>query len=137
MQKLLKRFITIVLAAVMTLTFAACAKSASGSDEDAAIKRAKEVVDIIHTKDYEAIYNAFGEDVRKLTTIDGIKAAFEPILDTLGAFVEYKSTEKVTLEKDETEIIDVYVKTVYDNVTHVYEVSFDTELNLLGFHTAS
>jgi hypothetical protein len=137
-MKRLKKFITVVLAAILTLTMAACAaKSASESEEETAIKRAKEIVDIVNTRDYEAIYNTFPEDTKKLTTVEGIKAAFQPTLDTLGAFVRYKSTEFLDFEKDGTRILDVYVETEYDNVTHIYEVSFDTDLNLIGFHTAS
>jgi hypothetical protein len=100
-----------LIAAVLTLTMAACAaKSAFDFDEDAAIKRAKEIIDIVNTKDYEAIFNAFGDDVRKLTTVDGIKASFAPILDTLGAFVEYKSTEPSASCPDGTKIMTTIEK---------------------------
>lgn len=133
----LKRFITIILAAVITLTFTACsAKSAFEFDKEAAIKRAKEVIDIVNTKDYEAIYNAFSDNTKKLTTVDGIKASFEPIYDVTGAFVEFKSAEAIsTISKDETKYITVYVKTQYEKGTHVHTVTFDPDLNLEGFYT--
>lgn len=137
-MKKLKRLFAIAMTIAIALTVTACAKSAFDFDEDAAITRAKEVVDVVNTKDYEAIYNAFGENTRALTTADDIKAAFEPIVDPLGAFQEYKSTEAVgIIDKNGTKYIQVFVKTVYDNVTHVYQVTFDTELNLEGFHTKS
>ena len=132
----LKRFITIILAAVITLTFTACsAKSAFEFDKDAAVKRAKEVIDIVNTKDYEAIHNAFSDNAKKLTTVDGIKAAFEPIYDKTGAFVEVKSAEAIGLISKETKYINVYVKTQYEKGTFIHTVSSDADLNLEGFFT--
>lgn len=135
----MQKLITVVLAAVITLTMAACAaKSAFEFDKDTAITRAKEIVDIVNAKDYDGFFNAFSDDVKKLTTAEGLKASLAPVLDAAGAFKEYKSAEALGLiAKDGTKIIDVYVKTKYEATTHVYEVSFDTDLNLIGFHTAS
>jgi hypothetical protein len=137
--KKLRKFITIIFTAVLTLTMAACAaKPAFDFDQDAAVKRAKDIVDILNTQDYDAFFNQFSDDVKKLTTAEGLKASLKPILDAAGAFKEYKSTEALgLLAKDGTKIIDIYVKTVYEKAAHVYEVSFDTDLNLIGFHTVS
>ena len=136
-MKKLRKFLIIVLVTVLALTMAACAaKSAFEFDKDAAVERAKEIIDIVNTKDYEAIYNAFGEKWRKLTTVDGIKASFEPVYDITGAFIEIKSTEALGLiAKDGTKSINVYVKAKYEKGTFVNTVSFDTDLNLQGFFT--
>jgi hypothetical protein len=137
-MKTLRKFIIVVLSAILTLTFAACAKSAFDFDKDAAVTRAKEVVDIINAQDYDMFYNTFSDDVKKLTTAEDLKASLGPVLDAAGAFKESKSTQALgIIAKDGTKIIDVYIKAKYENVTHVYEVSFDTDLNLIGFHTAS
>ena len=137
-MKRLRNFIIVVLVVIMTLTMAACAKSAFEFDEDAAIQHAKEVIDIVNTKDYEAIYNAFGDDVKKLLTVDSIKASFEPILDPLGTFVAFESAKAIgSVDKDGKEFINVYVKTIYKDVTHVYNVAFDRDLSLQGFFTMS
>lgn len=134
----LKRFITIILAAVITLAMSACAaKSAFDFDKEAAIKRAKEVIEVVNTQNYDAIYNLFSDNVKKLTTVDGIKASFQPILDTTGAFIEYKSAEAIgIIDKNGKKFINVYVKTKYEKVTYLYNVSFDSDLNLEGFHTS-
>ncbi len=136
-MKRLRKFIIVALAAVLTLTMAACtAKSAFEFDEEAAIARAKEVIDIVQSQDYEAIFNAFGDDARKLTTIDGIKASFEPVYEITGAFIEIKSTSTLGLiAKDGNKYINVYVKAAYEKGTFVNTVSFDTDLNLQGFFT--
>ncbi|NLA87610.1 MAG: DUF3887 domain-containing protein [Clostridiales bacterium] len=136
-MKRLRKFLIFVLVAVVTLTMAACAaKSAFEFDEDAAIERAKEVIDIVQSQDYEAIFNAFGDDTRKLTTVDGIKASFEPVFEITGAFIEIKSSETLGLiAKDGNKYINVYVKASYEKGTFVNTVSFDTDLNLQGFFT--
>ncbi|NLT13178.1 MAG: DUF3887 domain-containing protein [Clostridiales bacterium] len=136
-MKRLRKFILVILAAVLTLTMAACAaKSAFEFDKDAAVQRAGEIIDIVNTKDYEAIYNAFGEETRKLTTVDGIKASFEPVYDITGTFIEIKSTEALGLiAKDGKEYINVYVKAAYEKGTFINTVSFDPDLNLQGFFT--
>lgn len=132
----LKRCITVLLAAVITLTFAACAaKSAFEFDKAAAIKRAEEVIDIVNTKDYEAIYNAFSDNSKKLTTVDGIKASFEPIYDVTGAFVEVKSADAIGQISKGMKYITVYVKVKYEKGSFIHTVSFDTDLNLEGFFT--
>ena len=133
----LKRFAAILLAAVFALTLTACAaKSAFDFDKDAAVRRAEEVIGIVNKKDYTGIYNAFSDNAKKLTTVDGIKAAFEPTFEALGAFVEIKSTDAVGLiAKDGTKYITVYVKTKYEKGTVVHTISFDTDLNLEGFYT--
>lgn len=138
-MKKLKRIILIVLTTILTLAMTACTpKSAFDFDEDAAITRAKEIIDVVNTKDYAAIYALFADDAKKLTTVDGIQAAFQPILDPLGAFVEYKSAEAVgTLDKDGNKYINVYVKTKYENTTHIYNVALNTDLGLEGFFTVS
>lgn len=138
-MKKLRVFITIVLTAVITLTFAACSpKSAFDFDKDAAIKRAKEVIDVVNTQDYDAIYNLFSDRTKEVTSADGIKAALQSILDATGPFVEYKSADATgVISQDESKYINVYVKTKYEKVTHIYKVTFDTDLNLEGFHLES
>jgi hypothetical protein len=135
MQKL-RKFILIVLAAMLTLTMAACAKSAFEFDKDAALARAYEVIDIVHTQDYEAIYNAFGENTKKLITVDGIKASFEPVYEITGAFIEFKSADAIGLiAKDGTKYINVYVMAKYEKGTFTDTVSFEPDLSLQGFST--
>ena len=133
----IKRLAAVLLIAALAFTFAACGvKSAFDFDNEAAVSRATEVIDIVNTRDYTAVYNAFSDNAQKVTTVDGIKAAFEPTQDALGAFVEIKSAEAVGLiAKDGTKYITVYVKTKYEKGTVVHTVNFDTDLNLEGFFT--
>lgn len=134
----LRKVLIIILAAVITLTFSACAKPAFDFDKDAAIRRAEEVIDVVNTRDYEAIFNLFSERTKALTSVDAIKAAFQPILDLTGSFSAFKSADATSvINQDGSKYINVYVKTKYEKVTRVYKVTFDPDLNLEGFHTVS
>lgn len=136
-MKKITRFMTLVLAAVLALSLTACApKNAFDFDKDAAIQRAKEVLDVVKTQDYEAIYNAFSDNAKKLTTVDGIKAAFAPLSEQMGAFKELKSTDAISLiTKDGTKYIHVYLKATYEKGSYIHTVTFDPDLNLEGFFT--
>ncbi len=126
----------IILIAVVTLSFAACTpKSAFDFDKDAAVKRAKEVIDVVNTRDYTALFNTFSADVQKLTTAEGLKTSFEPTLAPLGAFSEYQSAEAISqIDKNGAKYINVFLKTKYEKGTHVYEVTLDTDMKLQGIH---
>lgn len=135
-MKKLRRFVIIIYAAVIALTFAACAGSAFDYDKDAVTKRAAEVIDVINTRDYDAIYNLFREDLKPLTSADDFKTAWEPYLSPAGAFVEIKSTDSTGQadQKSGEKYILAAVKCQYENKTYIYTIIMDTDLNVTGLY---
>jgi hypothetical protein len=121
-MKTLKRLALIALMTVMTLTFTAC-KPAFEYDEDAAITRAKEVVDSINAGDYQAVYDIMDATMQAALPADKLQASFDPILKDSGAFVEYKGTSTTAVTQNGTDYIVAVITCKYEKATRVYTIS--------------
>lgn len=110
-------------------------QSAFDFDKDAAINRAKEVLAMLHTGDYAALYSCFDLETQKLTTVEKLKAAFEPYLTPVGGFVAIEGADATAIiDKNGTKYIQVTLNTKYEKKTYLYTVSFNPELGLEGIH---
>lgn len=132
-MKKLRRLTVVVIMVVLTLTFAAC-KPAFEYDEDAAIKRAQEVVDSINADDYQAVFDMMDATMQALSPADALQASFEPILKESGAFVEYKETQTSTVTQQGVDYIVVVMSCKYENAVRVYTISLTTDMKVGGLY---
>ncbi|WP_343208499.1 DUF3887 domain-containing protein [Anaerolentibacter hominis] len=126
-----------VLAGLMaSLTGCATAKLADGFDAEQVESSGKEVIELLHNRDYQTIIDRSREDLRADVTVDSLKEQIDPKLDKLGNFVEYKkvvtggSKDKTTDEDYGTAMITAK----YEDGKATYTISFDKENNLVGFY---
>lgn len=124
-----------VTLAVLLLICSACAGNAFEFDKEEAVSAAKEVAELVHAQDYEALHGLFREDVRPLITAEALQAAVQPILEQAGAFQEYEKADAASYkDKQYGDLITVALKAKYENAALTYTISFDRDYALMGLY---
>ncbi len=123
----------ISLALVLLLSAAACGASFE-YDEDAAIARAKEVIELANAGDYEAITSMFNDELAAALTLEQLKAALDPILAAAGDLVQYKTIKTSGVVQNNMNHIVVVAVCQYENSTQIYTISLTTDLMMSGFY---
>lgn len=123
----------LVLAALLT-GCAASAKLAEGFDKDAVTDRAKEVVEVINTLDYEAVVALLREDLQSQVTAEKLKEGWDGKLSTLGAFTDYSNITVVGQKSGETDYAVAVVAAKYEKGSAIYTLSFDIDMELAGLY---
>jgi hypothetical protein len=129
-SKKLKKLLTLILAVISTLTFAACGSSFK-YDKDAAVKKAEQVIDTINKRDYQAVFNTFNDEMQKLLPAEELKKGYDPLLDASGAFKEYAEAQTQGVTQKGVDWIVVVVSAKYDNNTRVYTISLTPDDKML------
>lgn len=136
----MKKILTIALSLGLALVLLAGCNSIlplpEGMDEDAIVADAKQAVDALNARDWAA-FNGYFTDF-DLSEEDWA-GSFDPILDELGAFEDYGNiattgySEEVS-DSDEVQYGLVLLTCNYENGKKVYQVTFDIDSELVGFH---
>lgn len=130
----------ILCAGVLALGLTACGvqddKLAEGFDAEVVKATAQELVDYINEDDIEAFCAVpMGEEMRTATTVDGMKSVLDQYIGNRGAFEKYKSCVAVgAKDKEGNDYAAAVVVAKYENQTVTYTITYDIEMNLIGFY---
>ena len=132
---------TMILAvALMALTWllAGCggAKLADVYDKDEVTDRAKDMVELINDRDYEAVAGEVREDLRDQLTPDILSNAWDAALDKSGAFEDYKSVTVIG-QKNRNSGEDYAVVVLvgkYENASRTFTIMMDENLDIVGLY---
>jgi len=130
----MKKMTSTLMAVMLLMTLAACNSSNIEYDKDAAIAAAEDVVDVINTRDYEAITALFREDLQADVTADSLEAAWDSSLQEAGEFVGYKKETTRAVNQAGVDYIVVVLVSEYENNSLTYTISFDTDMNVAGMY---
>lgn len=131
--------LTLVLAAFCGgLLLASCggAPLADGFDEQKTTSRAKELVGVINSYDYEAAASCVREDLRSQLTAEALSSAWDANLRALGAFQKFESVAASGIKDQKTG--EDYAMTIsvcsYENGLAVFTLTFDRDLSCVGMY---
>lgn len=134
----MKKIVFTILVLLFTVMLTACAstKLADIYDETAVIDRAKEVVDVINTRDFTAISAELRDDLEANITSDQLETAWGAKLSEAGNFKEYKSIVTVGQKSKSTgeDYATVVLVCAYDNSTLTYTITMDANLEIVGMY---
>ncbi len=129
----------LLAAGLMLIGLTACGVSQKLSEDfdETEVKAAAEaLVGYINEDDLEGLCSVPMSDLMKeAMTVEQMEAVLEQNLGNRGAFVEYKSN--VAVGGKDSEGVDAAVAVVvakYENKTVTYTISYDKEMNLIGFY---
>lgn len=134
-----KKVMLLVSAMVVVIGLCACgggARELSENFDEAIVKAAaEELIGYVNEGDAEGFCSVSMSDAMKENmTIENTQQIFEQYLGNKGAFIEYNSITVVGA--DDKTIGDCAVAVVsakYENLTVQYTISYDTQMNLVGF----
>ncbi|MBR1758913.1 MAG: DUF3887 domain-containing protein [Lachnospiraceae bacterium] len=133
-----KRWIAVLLMAVicvMSLSGCTGTKIPEGMTKEDIEKAAKEVLDLVHEKDYQAIWDRSDTTFQAAVSAEALKEAVEGQIGSYGAFVEY--TQQAIGGSHNAKAGDFGVAVItakYENGKAVYTLSFDVDYKLAGFY---
>jgi hypothetical protein len=123
---------------VFSITLASCAsvKLADNYDENIIIERAKEVVGMLNSQDYDNVNAEIRNDLQDQLTSSKLKDLIGAKLDEAGAFIEYPSITTLG-QKSKTSGEDYATAVLvgkYEKSTVVFTVTMDSNLDIVGLY---
>ena len=133
-----RKWLTIICTVMMVIGLCACGgtKELSEAFDEAAVKAsAEELIGFINEDDVEGFCAVpMSADMQDAMTVESVGQIFDQYLGKKGDFVEYNSIAVVgATDKTFGECAIVVVSAEYENLTVQYTISYDTDLNLIGF----
>ena len=123
---------------VFSITLSACnsVKLADIYDENIVTERAKEVVEMINSQDYDKVNAEIRDDLQDRLTSNQLKDAIGAKLVEAGAFIEYQSITTLG-QKSKTSGEDyatVVLVGKYEKSTIVFTITMDSNLDIVGLY---
>lgn len=129
-RKLIK-LAALVLTAAAILALAACGASFE-YDKDAAVGKAKEVVDAVNKRDFEAVFDMMNDEMQEQFPAAELRNRLDPLLDASGAFKEYGNARTAGVTQKGADLIVVVIASKYERTTYIYTITLTTGDMLLG-----
>jgi len=130
------RILFILLVFSITLSACTSVKLADIYDENIVIERAREVVEMINSQDYEKVNAEIRDDLQDRLTSNQLKDAIGAKMVEAGAFIEYQSITTLG-QKSKTSGEDyatVVLVGKYEKSTVVFTISMDSNLDIVGLY---
>jgi len=124
---------------VFSIALTACAsavKLAEIYDENIVTERAKEVVEMLNSQDYDKVNAEIRDDLQDQLTASKLKDVIGAKLDEAGAFSEYPSITTLG-QKSKTSGEDyatVVLVGKYEKSTLVFTITMDSNLDIVGLY---
>lgn len=139
-MKKLKITLVIALALVMVFGMTACSPSTDLNEDvynkSEVIEHAKEMIYIVNTMDYEAVWNVLREDCQQNITPESIAKEWDETMQTTGEFEAfYKTTVTGGYDGDEgMDFAVVEFVCQYENGRITFTVTMDPNLEYVGIY---
>ena len=124
---------------VFSITLSACAsavKLADIYDENIVTERAKEVVEMINSQDYDKVNAEIRDDLQDKLTANQLKDAIGAKLVEAGTFIEYLSITTLGQKSKTTgeDYATVVLVGKYEKSTIVFTITMDSNLDIVGLY---
>ena len=136
------RLKSMLLAGALTLTLLLSGCGArplpQGVDEATAGSTAEEIVALLMAGDYQAVVDAFDPTIKEdiSLTADDLNPVMEPVLNSGDYISTYKVMVVGSKSKDyDGEYVTVGIYCEHEKIDVIYELYFDTDLELIGLQT--
>ena len=96
--------------------------------------RAKQVIQLFDSEDYDALRKMSDEAMKQVTTRENMELARKIISDDWGDFESFGSVFMVEVEQQGLKGVMVQVSALYEKVGVNYVISFDEDMQLIGFY---
>lgn len=130
------RILFILLVFSITLSACSSAKLADNYDENIVTERAKEVVEMINSQNYDQVNAEIRDDLQDQLTSEKLKDAIGAKLVEAGTFIDYQSIAAVG-QKSKTSGEDyalVVLVGKYEKSTVMFTISMDSNLDIVGLY---
>lgn len=134
----MKKGLVCILALALTLSFVACSsnKLADNYSEEDVFARAKEVVDVINSLDYDAMNAQLRDDLQDQLTAEQLEEVWATQLEEAGAFEKYENT--VTMSQKSKSTGEDYAAAIltgkYENSTLTFTIVMDKDMEIVGMY---
>lgn len=129
--------LVLIITALMALVFCGCAATpiAEGFSEDVLLEKGKAFIELINTRDYEAVCNEMREDYRSQVKPDEIKSAWDEKLIKLGALKEYSNWATAGVnDQDGSDLALIAIKCKYEGGDATFTFYYDLSYQLTGLY---
>lgn len=111
-------------------------KLAEGFDAEEVKAKAQKLIGYINDDNLEDFCAVpMSDEMKKATTVDSMKLVFDQYIGKRGEFVKYKSCVAVGAKDPEgNDYAAAVVVAKYENQTVTYTISYDLDMNLVGFY---
>lgn len=126
--------VAVLAAAWWVLPKATSPGAATGLDEQAAVERAREVVTLLDADDFDALRALSDDTMAEALSKEGIDQARAAVGENWGAFVSFGKAYVSDLTQGGVTGTVVRMAAVYENATVVYQISLNSDAQLIGIY---
>jgi len=132
----LKRILFIVVTFSVILSACTSPKLADSYDENAVIDRAKDVVKMINSQNFDAVNAELREDLQDQLTSTQLKDAIGQKMIDAGAFVDFQTISTLGQKSKSTgeDYATVVLVADYESSPIVFTISMDSNLDIVGLY---
>lgn len=133
----MKRITVLLSLLLIAALFAGCSPKLSDKfDKDTVVSAAQEVVALMNEGKYAEINAKTREDLREALSAEVLASAAEQVLAGAGDFSEFGKYSVVGQKEKSTgeDYAVIVLEAKYANKTHVYTLSYDADMNIIGFY---
>jgi len=132
----LKRILFIVVTFSVILSACTSPKLADSYDENAVIDRAKDVVKMINSQNFDAVNAELREDLQDQLTSTQLKDAIGQKMIDAGAFVDFQTISTLGQKSKSTgeDYATVVLVAEYESNPVVFTISMDSNLDIVGLY---
>jgi len=132
----LKRILFIVVTFSVILSACTSPKLADSYDENAVIDRAKDVVKMINSQNFDAVNAELREDLQDQLTSTQLKDAIGQKMIDAGTFVDFQTISTLGQKSKSTgeDYATVVLVAEYESSPIVFTISMDSNLDIVGLY---
>lgn len=128
-----KGFMVMMMTTVLALGLLSCTYGfPEGFDKDECIEKAEEIIEVVNTKNYEAVHALLRDDLKENVTSEDLKVAWENKLDKIGVFEKFGNpvlSGEMDSETGEEFAMIVYY-CFYEEGEAIYTIYFDSDMEM-------
>ena len=132
----LKRFFVIFLLFIIMMSACTSTKLADIYDENIIIERAKKVVEIINSQDFDSVNAELRADLQDQLTSSKMNDTIGVKIVAAGPFVKYQSISTLGQKSKSTgeDYASVVLVGEYEKGTVVFTITMDSNLDIVGIY---
>jgi uncharacterized lipoprotein YmbA len=127
-----------IVVLIFALVLVGCSSNALADiySEDDVIAKAKEVVDVINTLDYDAVNAQLRDDLQDQLTAEQLEEVWSAQLSEAGAFEEYTNTTVIGQKSKSTgeDYATAILTGKYENASLTFTIVIDKDMEIVGMY---
>jgi hypothetical protein len=132
----MKKLILSIISMLIITILGGCnsTKLADSFDKATVESSAKQVIEYMNSGEYDSINAMVREDIKDALSSELLSTNADKVFSEIGSFVEYKDMNIIGRKDKDEDYAVALVQVKYEKRNLLYTISFDSNMELVGFY---